>query len=205
MPSLIFVGDNNACDEELLRHSNSNKILDYETVEYNEQVTISNAREIKGMLSYSQRGNKAFIFRNGLTIESQNALLKLIEESDDHIHFIFFCQKTEEVLPTILSRSLVRPLKRDLSFEKNVYDQVLKLCSMNNPTLSQVDELTSYGKDNLEEVVKILRKIVLDENCEAKLRFKAYKYCKRLLPLISLSRVNNVALNTIFETTFIET
>ena len=60
---------------------------------YNETRTINNSARII-IIDYAER----------MTVQSQNAFLKLLEEPSDNLHFILVTDSTAKLLPTILSR-----------------------------------------------------------------------------------------------------
>jgi len=70
--------------------------------------TIDDAREIKSlheMRPVHVSGKKIFILSmNGITVEAQNALLKLLEEPSLYAHFFIVIPSTHLLLPTIKSR-----------------------------------------------------------------------------------------------------
>ena len=79
-----------------------------------ETFTIDDARELKAaheMKSATTGAKKIFVLTmNGITIEAQNALLKLLEEPSDNAHFFIIIPSAHLILPTIKSRvSLIMP------------------------------------------------------------------------------------------------
>ncbi|MEN9524314.1 MAG: hypothetical protein RL536_383, partial [Candidatus Parcubacteria bacterium] len=83
-----------------------------------ETFTIDNARELK--LFHNTRpvtpdGKKIFVLRmNGITVEAQNALLKLFEEPADYAHFFIIISSAHLLLPTVKSRMRSLELGKDL-------------------------------------------------------------------------------------------
>lgn len=73
-----------------------------------ETFVIDDAREVKtfhGMRPVTHAGKKVFILQmNGITIEAQNALLKLLEEPAEYAHFFIVIPSTHLLLPTVKSR-----------------------------------------------------------------------------------------------------
>lgn len=57
-------------------------------------------------------GKKIYIFRDcsNMSVQSQNMLLKLIEEPPDYAYFIFTAESKYEFLPTIVSRCICLPV-----------------------------------------------------------------------------------------------
>lgn len=78
-----------------------------------ETFTIDDARELKssagtrpvGSEKDSGRGKKVFIIQmNAITVEAQNALLKLLEEPPEYAHFFLLVPSAHLLLPTVKSR-----------------------------------------------------------------------------------------------------
>jgi DNA polymerase III delta prime subunit len=80
-----------------------------------ETFTIDDARELKSLAgtrpimansnSVDLAGKKIFILTmNGITVEAQNALLKLLEEPPEYAHFFLIIPSAHLLLPTVKSR-----------------------------------------------------------------------------------------------------
>ena len=74
-----------------------------------ESYTVSIAREIisdSAIKPNNHTNRKVYIFRDcrKMSVQTQNMLLKLIEEPPDHAYFIFTAEAKYEFLPTIISR-----------------------------------------------------------------------------------------------------
>ena len=73
--------------------------------------TIADARELKQQAEskpITSAGRKIFILEmSGITVEAQNALLKLLEEPADRTHFFIIIPSAHLLLPTIKSRILL--------------------------------------------------------------------------------------------------
>lgn len=73
-----------------------------------ETFTIDDARELKaaaGMKPVVNSDKKIFILMmNGITVEAQNALLKLLEEPPEYAHFLLIVPSAHLLLPTVKSR-----------------------------------------------------------------------------------------------------
>ena len=73
-----------------------------------ENFVIDDARHIKslhGTRPMSESGKKIFIITtNGITVEAQNALLKLLEEPAEYAHFFLIVPSAHLLLPTMRSR-----------------------------------------------------------------------------------------------------
>jgi len=73
-----------------------------------ETFTIDDAREIKSLAEtkpVAVNGRKIFILSMlGITVEAQNALLKLLEEPPEYAHFFLIIPSAHLLLPTVKSR-----------------------------------------------------------------------------------------------------
>lgn len=73
-----------------------------------ENFTIDDARELKAAHATrptSDKGKKIFVISmNGITVEAQNALLKLLEEPAPYAHFFLIIPSRHLLLPTVRSR-----------------------------------------------------------------------------------------------------
>ena len=73
-----------------------------------ETFNIENARDLKEMAGtkpMSDDGRKVFILTmNGITVEAQNALLKLLEEPAEYVRFFLIVPSAHILLPTVKSR-----------------------------------------------------------------------------------------------------
>jgi DNA polymerase III delta prime subunit len=107
-----LVGDDAVRDELLLILENDHGILrtgnqDFYERKY-ETFTIDHARELK--LAHEMRpvvndGKKIFVIAvDGITVEAQNALLKLLEEPAEYAHFFLIVPAMHLLLPTVQSR-----------------------------------------------------------------------------------------------------
>jgi DNA polymerase-3 subunit delta' len=113
-----------------------------------EMFVIDDARAVKtfhGMRPVTETGKKIFILQmNGVTIEAQNALLKLLEEPAEYAHFFILIPSTHLLLPTVKSR--MRFLG-ETGKEKTTDSELLKIA----------ERLTALSKaKRLEEVKKLI-------------------------------------------------
>jgi hypothetical protein len=73
-----------------------------------ENFTIDDSRELKSaaeLMPVIPGGKRIFIVTmNGITVEAQNALLKLLEEPAEYVHFFLIVPSVHLLLPTVKSR-----------------------------------------------------------------------------------------------------
>jgi DNA polymerase III delta prime subunit len=117
-----------------------------------ETFVIDDAREVKtfhGMRPVTETGKKVFVLQmNGITVEAQNALLKLLEEPAEYAHFFIVIPSAHLLLPTVKSRmrfvsSGVAEKSVTAGVEVEVYSLAEKL-------------LTLSAAKRLEEVKKLI-------------------------------------------------
>ena len=115
----LIIGDTTTRDQLIFSLEKEHKIIaqgnpDFYTRNY-EVLTIDDARQIKSL--HSSRplldvdkknpgaGKKIFVLTmNGITVEAQNAMLKLLEEPAEYAHFFLIIPSAHLLLPTIKSR-----------------------------------------------------------------------------------------------------
>lgn len=74
---------------------------------------VATIRELRDSFHWSGEGYRVFLFDEMQlsSRQAQSALLKVIEEVEDNCFFLFATTDPQDLLPTIISRSLVVPLK----------------------------------------------------------------------------------------------
>ena len=151
--------------------------------------TIDDARNLKSLHDtrpIGPTGKKVFIIStHGITIEAQNALLKLLEEPGDYAHFFLIIPSTHILLPTVKSRllfiendqhtSAVNPFKSDaekflsmsaakrLDYIKKLVDEISKEKRTRQDAIEFLNavEVEIYSKNKLRDNKKILESIAL--------------------------------------------
>ena len=85
--------------------------------------------------------------QNGITTESQNALLKVLEEPPENTFIILLCESSEGFLPTIISRCKIIALDKENSvINLKEYENIL--LSLKN---KRVGERLSLAQDNSKD------------------------------------------------------
>ena len=85
-------------------------------------ISIEQVRKITALLNSKERHEQYIIIRpaEALNASSGNALLKNLEEPGEHYHFVLVTSNPSQILPTILSRSLVYFLKTDTKLDSEI-------------------------------------------------------------------------------------
>jgi len=76
-------------------------------LESDETIKVDMIREISDLVKTRKTHDFFIIIKDSsmLNIAAQNAFLKLLEEPNDHYHFVFFTKNPSTLLPTVLSRA----------------------------------------------------------------------------------------------------
>ena len=97
----------------------------------NKSLTVDATREmIKAAYIAPMSTNKVFLIPNAesMTLNSQNALLKLIEEPPSDVYFFFVTTSPKSLLATILSRCEIVYSNDDAEINTDIYNSLLPLC-----------------------------------------------------------------------------
>ncbi len=125
---------------------------------------IDESRKIKEMQSFKSLGDSKRIFvisTNGITVQAQNAMLKMFEEPTENTHFFIIVPTSNFIIDTLLSRvvvldgSFVIPhLMRDPGSSNTKEDKVLDskkfLKSTYPERLKMIEKFLKEFKDNKE-------------------------------------------------------
>jgi len=202
MNNLFLVGDRASVNGYIDNYLKQNFFTPFEIEYFDDPVKIGDARDIKNVLSYKMPTKKIFIFRNSCTTEAQNALLKNIEDAVDNVFFIFSSVKEDSLLPTVRSRCLVVRLSSDLTSSVKITELIKNVSERDNDWAAIDDLITFLDDHDLEDIVPALRQLLL-ASIDQKNVTRYFHYCKKSLPLISLSKTNNMNRKIVIESIFI--
>jgi len=170
MQTLLIVGDKEEGKKEALKICRNFKIDDFDisTCPGEENsIGISEVRNLqkKLFLKPFQGETKALILENAekLTLEAQNALLKILEEPPANTLILLTTQNKDLMLPTILSRCKTILLKKDtFAFSKEEKEECLnKLESLLSEGVGDKLKLAQDLAKNKEEAILFLKKMIL--------------------------------------------
>lgn len=143
--------------------------------------TIDDAREVKSLAETkptTEQGKKVFIIMtSGITIEAQNALLKLLEEPAAYSHFFLIIPSAHILLPTVKSRiSIIANENKQLAphadKELNAFAEKL----IKSPVKQRLDMVKSFmdeigkekrPKQDAVDLLKTLEEIVYRQGVKA--------------------------------------
>lgn len=183
MIPIILVSKNDEKKEEYINNFiKQEKILPYlifRIKPLKEEISIDQVRELKKELVAYIKNRRLFIIYTFETasIESQNALLKTLEEKTAHCQFILAVTDIHNILPTIQSRCKIVHISKEnnnvVSQEIINYINKIKLSSNNDflaekiitgisrlEVINFIDQLLIYFKNNYLEEPEIIPKIL---------------------------------------------
>jgi hypothetical protein len=202
MASIFLLGTNQKALEFLEAYINEHQIAPYD-VERLTDLKVEDVREIKKKLSFKSVNNRLFYFSGEITVEAQNALLKIVEEHAGTTHFVFSAEKEEFLLPTMRSRCRLVHLGGTAAVNEEIGKLVTLLYSKSESDWGLIEELAGQVSQNGTEVlVAAMRGYVLSNIHDKKNMVRGYKSCKKLLTLLPLVSKNNVNIRTVLEKTF---
>ncbi len=150
--------------------------IDVDSIDFEKSVGIEDVKIIqkKIYLKPIKSETKAIILKayNGLTIEAQNALLKILEEPPNNTIILLLVETVSQVLPTILSRckNIAIDDKRE-KFSKKEEEQIVEMLSSLSTSGAgkRLRLAQDFGKSReetiswLEKMIIILRKNIIEE------------------------------------------
>lgn len=183
MQSILLVSKNRKITKEYIDKLSNNEGVDRIDIDINyfeKTVGIEDVRTIqKKILFRPFRGRTKVVVieaYEGITIESQNALLKILEEPPNNTIIVINVAKIDLILPTILSRCKIIDLKdKSLELSKQEVAQYLNLL-VSLPSSGIGDRLKlaqdiAKNKDEitteLEKMIIIARKTLIESICHS--------------------------------------
>lgn len=202
MARIIAVGTPDATNAYLEKYIATQNFLPHQINRFDSKIKVEEARNIRRMLSF--KFDKLLIVLNGeITVESQNALLKCIEEADESVHLIVCSQNMDSVLPTVRSRCIEVSLGDEGQVDVQLREAIKKIQDSAD-SWQVLDELFQLleSKD-MDLLLPALRSLLLDAAQNKALAGKYYMFCKGALSYSLLSGSNNVNKKVILEKIFL--
>lgn len=189
---------------EIIKQNNISK-FDVDTLESEKAVGIGDIRLLQKrvFLKPLKSEQKAVILEafQGMTIDSQNAFLKLLEEPPNNTIIIVLVNSLDFLLPTILSRCNIITLKKYEKLEKEALEEYLKSLK----AIQKGGNALKLAQDNAksrEEALKFLENLMLaaHENLENdKTLIKLFKNMQKTYTIIKTTNVSpRFALENLF-------
>lgn len=189
---------------EIIKQNNISK-FDVDTLETEKAVGIGDIRLLQKrvFLKPLKSEQKAVILEafQGMTIDSQNAFLKLLEEPPNNTIIIVLTNSLDFLLPTILSRCNIITLEKYEKLEKEAFEEYLKSLKAIQKGGNALKLAQDNGK-NREEALKFLENLMLaaHENLENdKTLIKLFKNMQKTYTIIKTTNVSpRFALENLF-------
>ncbi|MCL5435146.1 MAG: hypothetical protein M1405_02040 [Patescibacteria group bacterium] len=143
-----------------------NKIdkLDISFIESEKAVGIAQVRDFQKriFLKPFKSNQKAVILsaQNGITTESQNALLKVLEEPPENTIIVLLCESSESFLPTIISRCKIIALDKE-SFRVDLKEYEKILLSLKNAGVGEKLKLAQDNSKYKETALRFVEGLIL--------------------------------------------
>ncbi|HVZ66831.1 MAG TPA: hypothetical protein VG917_01085, partial [Patescibacteria group bacterium] len=193
MFTLVLSGNSEAKNDFIEKFIKDEKIPSYNIYKFADGLKISDAREVKKVLSLKPvGGNRLIIIGEEPSVESQNALLKTIEELPDDTFFIFLSEKL--LLPTIISRVKIINVGNSLPLESTIIE-LNKNYSVSESILI-VDKFFSSNKGNdpYSDMILALRNKIISDLSKNNIQevYVYLKMIKKLFGHFSLVKFNNL-------------
>lgn len=189
MPNYILVGDEKSIDIYIENFQKKEGIKDIDITHFNEKLLIEQSRQLLKTLSLKYTSKKLFIFKSGITIEAQNALLKNFEEADVNNTFFICGENLNLVLPTIQSRCFIVNLKNEaIEINPTLCDLLTSYSKTHNGLWELIDKIESYEYEDTLKALLYHLEFLLNKDFQKEI----YYFSKNLLFLYPLVVTNNI-------------
>jgi DNA polymerase III gamma/tau subunit len=216
MQSILIVGTIEKTRETAGRLCRENKVLkfDIDTIQTEKTVGIGDIRNLqkKLFLKPIQSETKAVILEAffGMTIDSQNAFLKVLEEPPVHTIIMILVTSLDFILPTILSRcSLINLDKIKKLTDEEIEDNLKIISSLKNGGTSQSLLIAQNNSKDRETALQFLESLIISvhsvlDNKNTELTTKnLQKILKSLQKTYTIIKTTNVSPRFALENLFL--
>lgn len=132
-------------------------VVTIEATGKNKSIKIDDVRKIRedAYIVSNEGSGKFYIIKNAefMTVQAQNALIKILEEPPKNVTFVLICEFSENLLSTIRSRSHIFKIKSDSENEESNISALAKkiagesLSGRNDKILEYISECSSDRKE----------------------------------------------------------
>lgn len=159
-------------------------------------IGISEVRDVQldSLLKPVECEYKIYVIKNSdaLTVQAQNALLKIFEDPPSHVLFVLLCNNYKKLLPTIISRARVIRLENFESNNQNedCSDFIYNLIQGNN--FHVLSECGRYDKkrEKLRDFIENCRTEILNMIKNGSLNTENIEFCDKLTNVLNLLDIN---------------
>lgn len=202
MANIILTGGKLIAGKYIEKYIAENGLREYEIDRYDDTIKIEDARRISKSLAVTIQGRRLFVVMGEMTIESQNALLKCIEEVQENVDFILYSENEENFLSTIRSRCKSIALGVDDDPDEKIREAIQGVFKSTR-RWDNLEYLASYADINgFGNFQMVLQEEISNNIHDLKLLAYYYSCCKSLLAMSSLTARNNVNSKIITERIF---
>lgn len=208
MQSILIVGTIEETKKKALEIIKENKISKFDTdiIETIKTLGIGEIRLLQKRvflkpIKSEQKGVilEAFL---GITIDSQNAFLKLLEEPPTNTIIIILVNSTDFLLPTILSRCNVINLKKTENLAKENLDEYLKYLNMIQKGHEILKLAEKFGKSR-EEALSFLENLMLIAHKDLENDKSLVKLLKNMQKTYTIIKTSNISPRFALENLFL--
>ncbi len=208
MRAYVLIGGQSQKEKYISEFVQKNHVMPYYIYRYTESLKILEAKDIKKKLAVSSSSQKLFIIESVPTLESQNALLKTIEELPEDADFMFL--DGSGLLPTVVSRCTIINLEPEQILSSGELETLLSNllesnASYNLPSVMLFVDKFSEKDFEIEEIERAMREIMFKfintKNYSSALL--AEKLLKKLIDKNLLIKYNNLNKRLVLETIFL--
>lgn len=155
--------------KEIVGQNSVGRLIKIEPLENKNSISIDAVRELKALLKLKSNRKRVFLITQAslMTQESQNSLLKLLEEPPKNVHFLLGVDNLNNLLETIISRTSVwrlnPPTKDQLHkyFEKYNKKDIEKSLSIGGGRTGLISSLLEHSqKHPLLQSIEIAKEIL---------------------------------------------
>lgn len=202
MANVILTGGKSLAIQYIEKYISENGLQEYEIDRYDAIIKVEDARRINKSLAVTVKGRRLIVIMGEMTIESQNALLKCIEEVQKNVDFLLYSGSEENFLSTIRSRCKIIALGIDDTPDEKVREAI-RGTYRSKSRWDHLEYLASYADANGFSNFQVVLQEELFGNMKDLALLSYYYSCSKLLLAMSLlSARNNVNSKIVTERIF---
>lgn len=195
MQAFLLTGNVQLQEKFLADFKTEYAIPSYSVTRFQETFKIADARALKKTLAAKTHSEESrLVILENPTLDSQNALLKTIEELPERTYIFFLAQNKESLVATILSRVQCVELEKT---EIIASEKLVGMFLQDDPSVQSVlQAFDTMSVTPTEEELKVyivsLRQALLHKVSENKSTIPLLHYIKQVIKNYSLCETNNV-------------
>ncbi len=205
MQAFVLTGETHKQVEYITQFKKEKNITPYLISEF-EDFKIAEARNLQRLLSAKLHQDEfRLILIKNPTLDSQNALLKTLEELPDNTYVLFVSQNKDELLPTILSRTLHIDLGSTGKAADDALVSLLKNETFTNSDVFRVLEKVGVPtEETLETLILSVRLALFESLQNTQHALYLSNLLKKLTYYYAFSKSNNINKQMIVDAVFFD-